>query len=399
MTPSRRPRRGLGTRPPALLGLLLAAVALAAPARGARAATSAATSASPSPSVPPSAPSIPAPASPAEIPETRPGRTHGYALPVLFWLPETRLGFGLTGGLHRVPAGARRPSSVFASAVYTLEGQGTLDLAGERYDRDGGLLSARTRLVYFPDSFYGIGPDTAAGDREAFTRRFAELGAAFERAIVPHRLRAGPRVDLRVEDVSDAAPGGTLAAGGLAGASGFAAVGVGAVVTWDSRENAFYPRRGTFAQVAWLGYPAMDGHEGFGKGGAEVRGFLPLGRLVLGGAAFVDVAHGDVPFTLLPRIGSTRFLRGYREGRYRDRAAWAAQAELRAPVAGRVAAAAFGAAGNVGPRLSGLGLGSPKVAGGLGLRWRLSDEGANVRVDVAVGGAGVELYVLVLEAF
>ena len=41
----------------------------------------------------------------------------------------------------------------------------------------------------------------------------------------------------------------------------------------------------------------------------------------------------------------------------------------------------------------------PKLAGGVGLRWRLTGQGANVRVDLAAGDEGVELYVLVLEAF
>ena len=40
-----------------------------------------------------------------------------------------------------------------------------------------------------------------------------------------------------------------------------------------------------------------------------------------------------------------------------------------------------------------------KLAGGAGLRFRLTDAGANIRLDVAASRLGVELYVLVLEAF
>ena len=62
--------------------------------------------------------------------------------------------------------------------------------------------------------------------------------------------------------------------------------------------------------------------------GAEVRGFLPLPRrIVLAGAAFGEETHGDPPFTLLPKLGSSRWLRGFREGRFRDRVAWAAQTD------------------------------------------------------------------------
>src|SRR5215208_1375003 len=78
-----------------------------------------------------------------------------YALPVVFWLPETRLGFGGTGGLH-LELGGERPSSLFAAAVYTLEGQGSLDLAWDVYRRSGALLSGRVRAIHWPDAFYGI---------------------------------------------------------------------------------------------------------------------------------------------------------------------------------------------------------------------------------------------------
>jgi hypothetical protein len=325
-----------------------------------------------------------------------------FALPVLFWLPETRLGFGGAGGLHFAGTGERRSSNVFAVAIYTLNRQGSLDLSAELWTTAGSLLAVRTRGVVFPDRFYGIGPESSEADGEGFTRSYAELGAVGELAVLPGRLRMGPRIDLRTELVDDVESGGILDSGTVTGVGRFTAFGVGLSATWDTRDTPLWATRGTFAQGWFLGYPSTvgGGHELFARLGGEVRGFLPLpGRIVLGGAAYFEEAHGETPFALLPKLGSTRWLRGYREGRFRDRLAWAAQTEVRVPVRGRLAATGFVAAGDVAPSLGEIRWDTIKVAGGGGLRWRLSDGGAHVRADVAAAAEGVEVYVTLLEAF
>jgi outer membrane protein assembly factor BamA len=223
-----------------------------------------------------------------------------------------------------------------------------------------------------------------------------------ELAVLPGRLRMGPRLDVRTELVDDVEPGGILDSGAVTGVGRFTALGVGLSATWDTRDTPLWATRGTFAQGWFLGYPSTigGGHEQFARLGGEVRGFLPLPhQIVLGGAAYFEEAHGEAPFALLPKLGSTRWLRGYREGRFRDRLAWAAQTEVRVPVRGRLAATGFLAAGDVAPSLGELRWDTIKVAGGGGLRWRLSNSGAHVRADAAAGGEGVEFYVTLLEAF
>lgn len=349
------------------------------------------------------APTPEAPAHPAA--EAAAAATHHdswFALPVLFWLPETKLGYGATGGLHFQLRDAERPSSVFGAAVYTLQRQGSLDVAGDLYLPGGALVSGRLRAIDFPDEFYGLGPDTRTSQREKFTRREVEAVVTAELPVPGvHGLRAGPRLDLRAEDIRGVQAGGALASGDVVGARGFSAVSAGASVTWDTRDNAFWTRRGSLAQ-AWYVYApkGLGHHDPFGRGVLELRHFLPLGGgRVLGLQGYVEGAHGATPFTLLPKLGSTRFLRGIREGRYRDQLDWATQAELRVPLRGRLSAATFLSIGDVAHSFRDLTLASPKVAGGAGLRFRLTDAGANIRVDGAFSGAGPELYVLVLEAF
>jgi hypothetical protein len=120
---------------------------------------------------------------------------------------------------------------------------------------------------------------------------------------------------------------------------------------------------------------------------------------VLGFAAYAEQDFGDPPFTLLPKLGSSMFLRGWREGRFRDRAAWSAQTELRVPIVWRFTGAAFVAVGDVAPDVWSFHLDTMKLAGGVGLRYRLTPEGANIRLDLAESRAGPTVYFLLLDAF
>jgi hypothetical protein len=327
------------------------------------------------------------------------GRTW-FALPMLFWLPETQLGFAATAGVHFHVGGAAEASNAFAIAGYSIRGQGSLDLSSDAWLPRGTLLSARLRAVHYPDSFYGVGPETTLAMREEMTRRFVEATLGAEVPVVG-RLRAGPRLHGRAEEIRDVPPGGLVAARAVDGATGFSAVGFGLALTWDSRDRKLFPRRGTYAQAYYLHYPSSLGrNDGFSRAGAEGRLFLPSWRGgVLGLAALFEETRGATPFSLLSKLGSTRFLRGIREGRYRDDLAWAAQAELRVPIAGPVIGAVFGAVGDVGPDLASFRARTLKLGGGAGLRYRLTGEGANLRVDLAVADGGPEVYVLLLEAF
>ncbi|HEX9048896.1 MAG TPA: hypothetical protein VF841_00010, partial [Anaeromyxobacter sp.] len=337
----------------------------------------------------------------AEAAARPPGGRSWFVLPVAFWLPETKLGAAVAAGIHFHVAKGAGDSNAFLVAGYTMLGQGTVDLDSDVLLKGGTLLTGRLRFAYYPDFFYGIGPTTSVDQKESQTRRFAEAIFTAEVPIV-RGLRAGPRVHARAERISEATPGGLVATGRVPGADGFDALGLGAQVTWDSRDNPLWTTHGAYVEAWYLRYPASLGRNaGFYRGSGEARYFLSLGHgPVLGLAALLEHADSATPFSIMPKIGSTRYLRGIRDGRYRDAIAWAAQAELRVPFWERYAATLFGAFGDVTPSLGKQRADTLKVAGGAGLRYRLTDQGANLRLDVALSGVGgVEFYVLLLEAF
>lgn len=391
----------------ALIALLLAAqpaLAQSAPAAGGASPPAEVPAAAPGEngdrSAPPTnggVPLLPPPARPAAAHPRR-----WFVIPVVSYLPETGLGGGASAGLHLHVEGAPRPTSVFATALYTTERQGLLDLAVESTLPGGTVLAARGRALHFPDRFYGIGPHTSSAQMEHFTRRSIELASTAEVPVAGlPGLRVGPRLELRAEEITDKDPGGQLAAGAVAGSDGSSYAAGGVSATWDTRDGTFWPSRGSLIQAWAVWAPTATARNGeLTRSVLELRHFVPLGGgRVLGLHAYGERASGEAPFTVLPRIGNTRFLRGIREGRYRDHVDWAFQSELRSPLLWRISGTAFAAVGDVAPRLDKVRFDDPKLAGGAGLRYRLTDQGANVRVDVAASRFGVQLYVLVLEAF
>jgi outer membrane protein assembly factor BamA len=316
-------------------------------------------------------------------------------------MPETRAGFAAAAGLHFRMEGAPRTSSLFAVAAYTLERQYSADLAADLTLHGGTLVTGRVRAVYFPDFFYGLGPRSSTADREQYTRRWAQALFSSEFTESTGRFRIGPRLDLRAEDLTGLQPGGQLASGRIDGAGGFTAVGLGGSAAWDTRDLPLFPSHGSLVELWYLHYPEELGHHlQFSVLSLEGRVFRrAFGSTILAAAAYVEQAFGNVPFTLLPKLGSTGYLRGWREGRFRDNLATAAQVELRVPLPDRFAAVVFVSAGEVAHDLGALRADELRVAGGAGLRFRLTPEGTNIRLDFAVSAAGPEVYLVLLEAF
>jgi hemolysin activation/secretion protein len=117
----------------------------------------------------------------------------------------------------------------------------------------------------------------------------------------------------------------------------------------------------------------------------------------LNGAA----AAGDMPFYMLPTIGGGAYgLRGYQQGRYRDRVMVTGQAELRLHSAGRFGGVVFGGFGQVAPSIGELTEARVLPAGGVGLRFQITQiYRMHMRVDYAWGVDEGILYFGVSEAF
>jgi hypothetical protein len=88
------------------------------------------------------------------------------------------------------------------------------------------------------------------------------------------------------------------------------------------------------------------------------------------------------------------------DGRYRDRAMAAAQAEYRFPLAGRFGGVVFGGWGKVARSFGAMGDEPDLPSVGFGVRWLAAEKArVNLSVDIARGRDSTTLYVYVKESF
>lgn len=320
-------------------------------------------------------------------------------LPFLFYTPETKLAAGVVATGYRRLEPDLPPSSLLGAVTVTARRQVSFEVTSELHRPDGGRIDAEARFSHFPDRFFGVGPGTPDEAEEAYTSRTAQLELRLQRQ-VRSGFRVGPQATFHWEDVVEAEEEGLLAEGNLTGADGGRWFGVGALSTYDTRDHVLQPRRGTYFEASALWFPGGLGTTAYHRGVLDARRFVPLGdRSTLAYRAYVEGSAGDVPVLLLPFLGGRERLRGYYEGRLRDRFVGSVQAEARFPLWWRLDGVAFGEAGQVAPRLGKLLSGRAELSAGAGLRYRVSDDGARIRLDFAVGRRGSGLYLTIGEAF
>ncbi|MDZ4699130.1 MAG: BamA/TamA family outer membrane protein [Rhodothermales bacterium] len=322
-------------------------------------------------------------------------------LPSLFYTPRTKIGGG--GSVRFFPERLRsgRPSVIEASVIYTQRRQTIISLSPDIFfDGDRRRVFGSMLYFNFPDRFYGIGNDQPLRASESYTSRVVSGLVGGEQEVLPG-FRVGLTAWVRRERLSDLEPEGVLAGGTLPGSEGNWVVGPGAYVRWDTRDDLFYPSRGAYARLSWMYFdPAFGGDFQFSRAGVDLRRFWSLGWDQILAVQLQGLAvAGGAPFQLYPEVGGSELLRGYAQGRYKDRLVLALQAEYRLWVYGPVGFALFGSAADVQPAVRHL-LSDPFIlSGGAGLRFLMNEQGVNFRVDYAWGRDGGALYISVGEAF
>src|SRR5690606_6453168 len=190
----------------------------------------------------------------------------------------------------------------------------------------------------------------------------------------------------------------------VTGSEGSTNVGLGMVFHWDERDNILTPTRNHYLEFSTLFYsPLLQSEYSFQSYKIDARKYFSLkesGKEVLAFQSLMLFTSGDVPFEEMGMVGGEIIMRGYLEGRYRDKNSIQAQLEYRRLISGRFAAVAFGAVGTVMPRLRDLKTDSTKWTLGAGLRYNINKaDPTYIRVDYGFGKETSGLYVTFGEAF
>ncbi|MBW3469294.1 BamA/TamA family outer membrane protein [Arthrospiribacter ruber] len=312
-------------------------------------------------------------------------------IPAVVYSPETSLGLGARAirvfRYKEDSASILRPSTLPITFLYTLNNQtilsAELDLwASENRD----YLNARIEASNFPFRYFGIGNEPLIGEGEFYTTRYLYFHLNYERKIAKG-IYIGPRYEFRTDQIRDRVPGGILETTQPLGFDGQRLSGLGLVLNYDTRDNIFQPTKGWNNSFSWMEFSQLLGSNfDFGQYVLDFRKYFQINqKQVLALQSWWSFTLGNAPFQHLSLIGGSDRMRGYFEGRYRDINAMVHQAEYRVPIYRNFGMVFFGHTGQVASKLGQYSFDRLRYGGGFGFRYKLNQEGLNIRLDIAFG--------------
>ncbi|WP_410966541.1 BamA/TamA family outer membrane protein, partial [Salmonella sp. SAL04182] len=169
---------------------------------------------------------------------------------------------------------------------------------------------------------------------------------------------------------------------------------------WDDRDFIPNPRKGQYATLRYTHFaPDVGSDTRFDEYQLHYSRYHAVNdKDVLAWEADGAFTQGDVPWNMLPLLGSNHRMRGYYEGRYRDKNAISGQLEYRHKLSWRHGVVGWVGEGTMGSSLHHLDDGRWLPSAGVGYRFEFKPR-VNVRLDYGVGKASSGFYFQVGEAF
>ena len=324
--------------------------------------------------------------------------------PLILYAPETRLAFGLGETLAFKTSkkdSLTRPSKITGTQLYTLNKQILANLLSDIYTNGNKYhFVSYVSFQRFPNRFYGIGNNT---DRtyEKYDAVFVDFKNTFERRIAKNFF-AGITQNYRYCDIISYLSYGEFARKNIPGENGGHISGFGLNASFDNRDNIFYPAKGNYMKLSWMLYDkAFGSNYSFRNYTLDFRKYISVYKgNILALQLYAEHGNGNIPFHMLSLMGGPQLMRGFFQGRFRDKNLVAFQAEARIPIWGIFTMTAFGSIGEVSPTVNQFALDKLKLTGGAGIRMRLlKTQKVNMRIDAGFGKDSYGIYVDFSEAF
>ncbi len=322
-------------------------------------------------------------------------------LPAVFYLPETKLGFGVYPNYIFRFSRHCRPSNLSFLAFYTIKKQISVSFDPSLYFSDNKYIFSGT-IFYekWPNDFFGFGTNISKENEEEYTTRNTGFAANMKRKVF-RDLYAGLRYELTHIKFLKIEEGGALARGDITGAEDGTNNGAGFSVSWEGQDNTFFPSAGEYLELESSFYGGtIGGDYTYKRLTIDLRKYLSLNPgNVFAFQLYGDFVNGDASFRNFSQIGNV--IRGYLPTLYIEKKLVAAQLEYRrVPFLGRFGFTLFAGTGSVARTISDFRSGRFKFAAGCGLRYVLVEaEKFNIRIDYGVGHDSADLYLAVGEAF
>lgn len=178
-------------------------------------------------------------------------------------------------------------------------------------------------------------------------------------------------------------------------------IGTGFTLLYDTRDNLTAPKRGVYLSLQQLFRPRFMGNKyAFSTTDLHTSGYVPLWKGATLAADFRTLLNfGNPSWAMMALLGDSYSMRGYYEGRYRDKHKIETQIELRQHVWRRNGIVLWAGAGTVFPKFSEMRMSHVLPNYGLGYRWEFK-KNVNVRLDYGFGKAGQSSFIFnINEAF
>ncbi|MTI20195.1 hypothetical protein E1176_04110 [Fulvivirga sp. RKSG066] len=325
-------------------------------------------------------------------------------LPAVFYTPETRLGFGalLSGVFNMGDKLNTRNSNAQVLAAYTLNKQVILQTRHNLFtDNERFVFNGELSYYDFPILYYGIGNNTKKEFEEDLDYKVVIFR---ERVLKKVRKNLFAGLQYRYTYLYDLIyePEFLLEDKQRLESETGTNSGLGYSVVYDSRNNVLNASEGVFAEFSTFYHgSALGGDYNFSRYIVDLRKYWSINEQnVIATQFFAELNSSETPFREMSLLGGETIMRGYYNGRYRDNQQMALQAAYRKQIFGRVGLVAFGALGDVSPRLSAFDISDFKYTVGGGLRFMVNkSDRLNIRIDYGIGKNTSGFYFAFAEAF
>ena len=327
-------------------------------------------------------------------------------LPAVIKSIETGWGGGMAASYFfktsRQPDSLLRTSNIEGLGLYTQRNQFVSAIGinvffpDEKY-----ILRWRNTFTHYPDKFWGYGNNTPASAVESYVFSQFFINPQLVRSVYKD-FYVGATYELQHVYNFDYNHGGIFDQMNVTGRKGGTVSGLGLVLSWDSRDNAFNSSKGTFIQFSFTDFQkAFLSDFDYVNYIIDFRKYKALSKEdVLAFQSYSYLNSGNVAVRNMAILGGSDIMRGYYEGRFTDRNMTAFQLEYRRHIWNRFGIVAFGGYGEVFHFARELSFQSLKYSYGAGLRFAVNKaEKLNLRLDYGVGQSSQGWYFSVREAF
>lgn len=331
-------------------------------------------------------------------------------MPGPFYTPEKSLGIGIsTVGLYLVDREdtVSQPSSITINGFGSINGSLGIGVESRTFlKEDKYRLFIDAELQDAPDVFYGIGLDNGRQRSNLTNFELTEYRfkpQAMMRVLPSTFIGAGfDLVGVKAREVEPTDPGAVRldVPAAMFPEKSFSA-GPSLHLVHDSRDFILNPSRGRLLQADVVFYDDTFGSDtDFQKVTLNYSDYWALESLpgILAWQWVGEFNHGDVPWDQMATLGGASRLRGYEQGRYRDKQMTLAQVEYRQPLGGRHGMVYWVGAGTLADKVSELGDEKWLHTLGVGYRFEIKQR-VNLRLDMGFGNGENGFYFAVNEAF